>query len=54
MNSQTYAEKARLLNPIDDDFLKKMAESSMWKCRKKTMLTIRKESAIMLPASRQT
>lgn len=26
MNSQTYAEKTRLLNPIDDDFLKKMAE----------------------------
>ncbi|MBD5465966.1 MAG: hypothetical protein HDR22_09170, partial [Lachnospiraceae bacterium] len=50
MNSQTYAEKARLLNPIDDDFLKKMAEDILF-CQEVIRTILEDESLVVLESN---
>ncbi len=52
MNSQTYAEKTRLLNPIDDDFLKKMAEDSLF-CQEVIRTILEDDSLIVLESHPQ-
>ena len=52
MNSQTYAEKARLLNPIDDDFLKKMSEDILF-CQEVIRTILEDESLVVLESNSQ-
>ncbi|MCM1160993.1 MAG: Rpn family recombination-promoting nuclease/putative transposase [Roseburia sp.] len=52
MNSQTYAERTRLLNPIDDDFLKKMAEDTLF-CQEVIRTILEDEDLVVLESSSQ-
>ena len=52
MNSQTYAKRARLLNPIDDDFLKKMAEDILF-CQEIIRTILEDESLVVLESNSQ-
>ena len=52
MNSQTYAQRARLLNPIDDDFLKKMAEDILF-CQEVIRTILEDDSLTVLESHAQ-
>ena len=52
MNSQTYAKRARLLNPIDDDFLKKMAEDILF-CQEVIRTILEDDSLTVLESHAQ-